>query len=101
MVSCSDPSRSSTLIGITPEPETITLSRLTVVNPVNAKVSTYSPGGSVTIRYCPVPSVTAERIFSVSAGLVASTLTPGNTAPDVSRTTPAMVACPNAAADVR
>src|SRR5678815_1132561 len=31
-----------------------------------------------------------ERTFSMSAGLEASTVTPGMTAPDVSRTTPAM-----------
>src|SRR5688572_21713414 len=31
----------------------------------------------------------AERTFSMSAGLDASTVTPGRTAPDVSRTTPA------------
>src|SRR5678815_1448163 len=31
-----------------------------------------------------------ERTFSMSAGLEASTVTPGMTAPDVSRTTPAI-----------
>jgi hypothetical protein len=36
------------------------------------------------MRYCPVPSVTAERVFSISAGLDASTVTPGSTAPDAS-----------------
>jgi hypothetical protein len=35
--------------------------------------------------------VTALRTFSISAGLDASTVTPGSTAPDESRTTPAMV----------
>ncbi len=39
IVSCSDPSRSSALIGMTPEPETFTLSRFTVVNPVSEKVT--------------------------------------------------------------
>ena len=38
----------------------------------------------------PALSVTTERVFSISAGLAASTVTPGNTAPDVSLTTPAM-----------
>jgi hypothetical protein len=33
------------------------------------------------------------RIFSISAGLLASTVTPGSTAPDVSRTTPAIALC--------
>ena len=36
-----------------------------------------------------VPSVVTERTFSISAGLAASTVTPGSTAPDVSLTTPA------------
>ena len=44
------------------------------------------------MRYCPVPSVRAVRIFSVNDGLAASTVTPGSTAPDESLTTPAMVA---------
>src|ERR671937_875454 len=44
------------------------------------------------IRYCPSPSVTAVRTFSMSAGLAASTVTPGSTAPVVSLTTPAMLA---------
>ena len=45
------------------------------------------------MRYCPVPSLTADRTFSMSAGLVASTVTPGSTAPDESFTVPAMTAC--------
>src|SRR5688572_190867 len=44
------------------------------------------------MRYCPVLSVTAVRAFSMRAELDASTVTPGNTAADVSRTTPAIVA---------
>ena len=36
----------------------------------------------------PEPSVTAVRTFSMIAGLAASTVTPGSTAPDVSFTTP-------------
>src|SRR5687768_18061163 len=44
------------------------------------------------MRYWPDPSDTAVRTFSISTGLAASTVTPGNTAPDTSRTTPAMVA---------
>src|SRR5262245_818785 len=47
------------------------------------------------MRYCPFASDTAERTFSMSAGLAASTVTPGSTAPDVSRTTPAIDACAN------
>src|SRR5215510_9173236 len=46
------------------------------------------------MRYWPFPSVTTERTFSISAGLAASTVTPGSTAPDVSLTTPAIpLAC--------
>src|SRR5882762_8626152 len=48
------------------------------------------------MRYCPAPSVTAVRILSISSGLVASTLTPGSTAPDESFTDPAMTACASA-----
>ena len=48
------------------------------------------------MRYWPVPSVTTVRTFSVNAGLDASTVTPGRTAPDESLTTPAIVACANA-----
>ena len=40
----------------------------------------------------PLPSVTALRVFSISTGLEASTVTPGITAPLVSRTTPTMLA---------
>src|SRR5262245_17336991 len=40
------------------------------------------------MRYCPVSSVTAVRTFSMSAGLAASTVTPGSTPPDASRTVP-------------
>ena len=44
--------------------------------------------------YWPVPSVTTVRVFSRSAGLDASTVTPGSTAPDASLTTPAIEALP-------
>src|SRR5882672_1627797 len=50
------------------------------------------------MRYWPEPSVTAERVFSMSAGLEASTVTPGRTAPDASFTVPVMEAWANAAA---
>src|SRR5215467_14328793 len=48
------------------------------------------------ILYCPSPSVTTVRVFSIRAGLEASTVTPGITPPLASRTTPA-IACANAA----
>src|SRR5215510_8762889 len=41
----------------------------------------------------PCASVTAERSPSMSAGLAASTVTPGSTPPDPSRTTPVMLLC--------
>src|SRR5215831_14318950 len=47
------------------------------------------------ILYCPVSSVTTDRTFSISASLLASTLTPGKTAPDESFTTPAIALCAN------
>ena len=50
------------------------------------------------MRYCPEPSVTAVRTFSMMAGLDASTVTPGSTAPDVSFTTPVIEAWANAVA---
>jgi len=42
------------------------------------------------ILYWPSLSVTTLRVFSISAGLEASTVTPGTTAPDASLTSPAM-----------
>src|SRR5215472_10353103 len=44
------------------------------------------------MRYSPRSSVTAERTFSIKTGLEASTVTPGKTAPDVSVTSPEIVA---------
>ena len=77
----------------TPEPVTCTPWRWTVLNPASVKEMPYVPGGRSVMRYCPVLSLTADRTFSIKAGLDASTVAPGSTAPDVSRTTPARVAC--------
>src|SRR5262245_12337092 len=71
-------------------------SRLTVENPESVNVTTYVPGLRSTMRYWPVPSVTTVRDFSMSAGLDASTLTPGRMAPDVSLTMPATAGWDNA-----
>src|SRR5678816_1913803 len=49
----------------------------------------------------PCASVTAERTPSISAGLAASTVTPGSTPPEASRTTPVMLLCAHAAAGIR
>src|SRR5262245_43778871 len=54
------------------------------------------PGLRFSIAYWPVPSVTPVRTFSINAGLAASTVTPGSTAPETSLTTPLMVACAEA-----
>src|SRR5215831_9863644 len=51
------------------------------------------------MRYCPPESVVTLRTFSISAGLVTSTVTPGITASCASRTVPAICpSCANAAA---
>src|SRR5207248_885352 len=57
-----------------------------------AKETLYTPALRSTMRYWPVPSVTALRTFSISTGLDASTVTPGRTAPDASLTTPVIEA---------
>jgi hypothetical protein len=41
-----------------------------------------------------------DRVFSISAGLDASTVTPGSTAPDASRTVPTIEACANTVAGI-
>src|SRR4030095_493320 len=48
------------------------------------------------MRYRPAPSEVVVRTFSISTGLAASTVTPGNTAPDESFTAPAIGACAHA-----
>src|SRR5262245_2207886 len=47
------------------------------------------------MRYWPVSSVVADLTFSISAGLEASTVTPGSTPPDASRTVPVREAWAN------
>src|SRR6266508_720266 len=51
------------------------------------------PGLRSTILYWPAPSVMTVRVFSINAGLDASTVTPGSTAPLPSFTTPAIATC--------
>ncbi len=88
----------SALIVTTPAPASSTPSRFTTEKPDSVNVTEYVPGRKSTIWYCPVPSVIAERVFSIRAGLAASTETPGNTAPDESFATPASETCATAAA---
>src|SRR5947207_16026566 len=57
----------------------------------SASITVYVRWIGMTELYWPVESVTAERTFSISAGLDASTVTPGITAPVVSLTRPAML----------
>jgi hypothetical protein len=64
--------------------------RLTVMKPASENVSSYVPARRSMMRYWPVPSVTTVRVFSMSTGLDASTVTPGSTPPDASRTAPVM-----------
>src|SRR5262245_60418438 len=84
---------------VTPAPVSSMPSCLTVANPDRVNVTTYVPGFRSTIRYWPVPSVTTVRDFSMSAGLDASTLTPGRIAPDESLTIPATAGWENAGAE--
>src|SRR5439155_5209013 len=49
------------------------------------------------MRYWPASFVVAVLTFSISTGLLASTVTPGRTAPVVSFTTPAIALCACAA----
>src|SRR5678815_5413759 len=51
------------------------------------------PGRRSTTVNAPDPSVTAVRVFSMTAALAASTVTPGSTAPDASLTRPEIEAC--------
>jgi len=79
----------SALICTVPPPVSSMPARFTVLKPVSENVTVYAPGRRSTILYWPVASVVTARTFSMSAGLAASTVTPGSTAPDVSLTTPA------------
>jgi hypothetical protein len=90
------PTFNSALTGAVKSPVSSMPSRLTVLNPDNVNVTEYVPGTRLMILYWPSPSVTTVRLFSISAGLAASTVTPGMTPPLASRTTPA-IACANAA----
>src|SRR4029453_8530261 len=90
MVSSIAPTFISALIGSVTAADRANSSRLTVANPVRLNVTAYVPGRRSTILYWPCASVTTDRVFSMSAGLLASTVTPGSTAPLVSRTTPAI-----------
>src|SRR5439155_5818683 len=94
IVSATAPTFISALMVTTNAPVTSTPSRLIVLNPASVSVTLYTPGGRLMNRYCPDPSVTTERVLSMSTGLANSTVTPGRTAFDVSLTTPVIDPCP-------
>src|SRR5688500_3400647 len=55
------------------------------------------PGTRLVMRYWPPPSLTADRVFSINAGLAATIATPGRTPPLASLTVPAIeVSCADA-----
>src|SRR5207247_5099934 len=56
------------------------------------------PGRKSAIVYWPRASVSTARDFSIGTGLLASTVTPGRTAPEVSFAAPAMALCAAAGA---
>src|SRR5699024_8858584 len=89
-VSSSEPTVKSALIVVVNDPANCTPDLLNVLKPVRLNVTVYAPGRRSTILYTPSPSVATERTFSMSAGLAASTVTPGKIAPDESLTTPVM-----------
>src|SRR5882724_11264560 len=74
-------------------------SRFSAEKPLNVNVTLYVPGTNSTILYSPVASVTALRTFSINAGLLASTVTPGSTAPVASLTVPEIAPVPCADAN--
>ena len=67
-------------------------SRTTMVKPGRVNVTVYSPGLSAMMRYAPALSVNTTRDCSMSAGLDASTVTPGRMPPVLSVTMPAISA---------
>src|SRR5258705_13340766 len=87
----------STSIVATNDPLNSMPPRLTVSKPARVKATVYVPGLRSTTRYCPESFVTVDRVFSMRAGLEASTLTSGNAPPEASCTTPAIDACARAA----
>src|SRR4029079_8588785 len=60
-------------------------------------VTVYVPGCRLSMRYWPLSSVVAARVFSISTGLEASTVTPGRMRPEASLTVPARATWAHAA----
>src|SRR5678816_2605546 len=93
MVSSTPPTSNCALTCAVNVPSNSIPVRSTVLNPGSVNLTVKVPGRRSTMRYCPLPSVSAVRTFSISAGLDASTVTPGSTAPDPSLTVPLIDAC--------
>ena len=101
-VSVSSPTFRSALIVAVKSDVSSTPSRMTMEKPGSSNFTEYVPGRSARIEYVPVPLVTVERVFSISAGLDTSTVTPGSTPPDASLTVPVIVlVCAEATAGAR
>src|SRR5207237_2178133 len=96
-VSSSVPTARSTLTVAANSAGRLSPSRFSERKPVRLKVTVYTPGRRSTTLYTPCASVTADRTPSMSTGLAASTVTPGSTPPEQSRTTPRMLLCADAA----
>src|SRR5215471_435112 len=89
-VSSTAPTCNSAFTAAVKFPSRMMPARRTLLKPGSVKVTVYSPGRRSMIWYWPLASVATLRDFSMSAGLDASTVTPGMTAPVVSLTDPAM-----------
>ncbi len=98
-VSVKGPSASVASTVAVNDPIRSTPSRWDGRQPASVNRTSYTPGRRFSMRYRPWPSVTVERVFSMSAGLLASTMTPGTTAPDESLTEPAIAAWASASAE--
>src|SRR5215471_11838200 len=61
--------------------------------PSSQNRTSYKPGRRLSMRYRPSLSVTAVRLFSMSAGLLASMATPASGSPDGSLTDPTIATC--------
>ncbi len=86
-VSCSVATfRSALTLAVKPSEIWMSL-RLTVLKPASSNVSSYTPGGTAGKRYEPFSFVTCVWVPIID-GLVAVTVTPGNTAPLLSATRP-------------
>src|SRR6266511_2786888 len=92
-VSCRSPGLNVTLIVAVNDATSSIPSRRTGPKPESVNVTAYTPGRRSTILYWPFPSVPSVFVFSINAGLLASTVTPGRTPPVESFATPVIALC--------